>query len=107
MSEFHITVEKEELSMRNEPVTMNDFADSVREELQNDLGVLFPGIKVVVQQVDKIQGDSYLGVRIDRPNGMASPVLNLEPHFYNFIYRFKNIKMQCEDDFCTSKFLLL
>ena len=39
--------------MRNEPVTMNDFADSVREELQNDLGVLFPGIKVVVQQVDK------------------------------------------------------
>ena len=67
--------------MRNEPVTMNDFADSVREELQNDLGVLFPGIKVVVQQVDKIQGDSYLGVRIDRQDGMASPVLNLEPHF--------------------------
>ena len=67
--------------MRNEPVTMNDFADSVREELQNDLGVLFPGIKVVVQQVDKIQGDSYLGVRIDRQDGMASPVLNLEPNF--------------------------
>ena len=67
--------------MRNEPVTMNDFAESVREELQNDLGVLFPGIKVVVQQVDKIQGDSYLGIQIDRQDGMASPVLNLEPHF--------------------------
>lgn len=67
--------------MRNEPVTMNDFAESVREELQNDLRVLSPGIKVVVQQVDKIQGDSYLGIRIDRQDGMASPVLNLEPHF--------------------------
>lgn len=69
--------------MRNEPATMNEFADSVREELQNNLGVLFPGIKVIVQQVDKIQGDSYLGVRIDRRDGMASPVLNLEPHFQN------------------------
>ena len=26
--------------MRNEPVTMNDFADSVREELQNDLDAI-------------------------------------------------------------------
>ena len=31
--------------------------------------------------VDKIQGESYLGVRIDRGDGLAAPVLNLEPHF--------------------------
>ena len=67
--------------MRNEPVTMNEFASSVREDLQENLEILFPGIKVEVQMVDKIQGESYLGVRIDRGDGLAAPVLNLEPHF--------------------------
>ena len=43
--------------MRNEPVTMNEFANSVRQDLQDNLEILFPGIKVEVQMVDKIQGE--------------------------------------------------
>ena len=64
--------------MRTEPATMNEFADFVRKDLQENLEGIFPGIKVSVQQVDKIQNGSYLGVRIDREDGMASPVLSLE-----------------------------
>lgn len=67
--------------MRNEPVTLNEFAYSVRGDLQDNLSILFPGVKVDVQKVEKIQGESYLGVRIDRGDGEAAPVLNLEPHF--------------------------
>lgn len=67
--------------MRTEPVTMNDFADAVRNDLQENLEGIFPGITVSVQQVDKIQGGSYLGLRIDREDGLASPVLNLEQPF--------------------------
>ena len=67
--------------MRTEPVTMNDFADAVRNDLQENLEGVFPGITVSVQQVDKIQGGSYLGLRIDREDGLASPVLNLEQPF--------------------------
>ena len=64
--------------MRTEPVTMNDFAEAVRKDLQDNLSELFPGVTVNIQQVDKIQGGSYLGLRIDREDGLASPVLNLE-----------------------------
>ena len=64
--------------MRTETATMNDFVEEVRKDLQNNLSELFPGVTVNIQQVDKIQGGSYLGLRIDRKDGLASPVLNLE-----------------------------
>ncbi len=67
--------------MRTEIATMNDFAEAVREEMQDRLSTLFPGIKAEVQQVDKIQGESYLGLRIDKGDGLASPVFNLEPAY--------------------------
>ena len=38
--------------MRTEIATMNDFAEAVREEMQDRLSTLFPGIKAEVQQVD-------------------------------------------------------
>ena len=67
--------------MRTEIATMNGFAEAVREEMQDRLSTLFPGIKAEVQKVDKIQGESYLGLRIDKGDGLASPVFNLEPAY--------------------------
>ena len=67
--------------MRTETATINDFAESVREEMQERLSGRFPGITVDVEQVEKIQGESYLGIRVDRGNGLASPVINLQPAY--------------------------
>lgn len=65
--------------MRTDELTMHAFADSVKDDLQDRLSGLFPGITAEIQQVEKIQGGSYLGMRIDTGNGMAAPVFNLEP----------------------------
>ena len=67
--------------MKTEIKNMNDFAESVREEMQERLSDQFPGITVDVEQVEKIQGESYLGIRVDRGNGLASPVFNLQPAY--------------------------
>lgn len=67
--------------MKTEITTMNDFAEVVREEMEKRLSDRYPGIKAEVQQVDKIQGESYLGIMVDRGNGLASPVFNLQPAY--------------------------
>ena len=67
--------------MRTEIARMKDFAEAVREEMQDRLSTLFPGIKAEVQKVNKIQGESYLGLMIDKGDGLASPVFNLEPAY--------------------------
>ena len=67
--------------MKPETVTKNDFAKAVQEEMQERLSDRYPGIKAEVQQVDKIQGESYLGIRVDRGNGQVSPVFNLKPAY--------------------------
>lgn len=67
--------------MRTEIATINDFAQSVREEMQERLSDKYPDIVVSVEQVDKIQGESYLGIRVDKGNGLASPVFDLQPAY--------------------------
>ena len=68
--------------MRTEPVTMNEFAEAVRQDLQERLSGMYPQLQVNIQHVEKLQGESYLGVRIDRGDGLASPVIDLEGAFH-------------------------
>lgn len=68
--------------MRTEPVTMNEFAEAVRQDLQERLSGMYPELQVNILQVNKLQGESYLGARIDRGDGLASPVIDLETAFH-------------------------
>lgn len=68
--------------MRTEPVTINEFAEAVRQDLQERLSGMYPQLQVNIQHVEKLQGESYLGVRIDRGDGLASPVIDLEGAFH-------------------------
>ena len=43
---------------------------------------MYPQLQVNIQHVEKLQGESYLGVRIDRGDGLASPVIDLEGAFH-------------------------
>ena len=67
--------------MRTETRSLQEFAEAVREELAERLPNRYPEIFPEVQQVEKTQGASYLGVRINRGDGQVSPVINVEPYY--------------------------
>ena len=67
--------------MRTEPRSLQEFAEAVRAELAYQLSDIYPEIRPEIQQVEKTNGASYLGVRIDRGDGQAAPVINVEPYY--------------------------
>ena len=69
--------------MRSDTMSLQDFAEVVREDLQMNLSGLYPGVQTEIQQVEKIQGESYLGIRLDRGIGQVSPVINIEHHYHD------------------------
>ena len=67
--------------MREDTMSLQDFADIIRDDLQMNLSGPYPSVKVEVQQIEKVMGESYLGVRLDRGSGQAAPVINIEHHY--------------------------
>ena len=48
------TTDVKEDYMRTEPVTMNEFAEAVRQDLQERLSGMYPQLQVNIQHVDKL-----------------------------------------------------
>ncbi|MGI6118916.1 MAG: DUF5688 family protein [Bilifractor sp.] len=67
--------------MRTESMSLQEFAEAVREELDRVFSPGYMGVTPMIQPVEKIMGESYLGIRLDLGNEAASPVLNLEPYY--------------------------
>ena len=63
------------------PTNMEDFIKAVKEDLTERLSDLYPGIQVEQTYVEKAQGESYEGIRLQIPGQVAAPVMNVEPFY--------------------------
>ena len=63
------------------PTNMEDFIKAVKEDLTDRLSDLYPGIHVEQTYVEKAQGESYEGIRLQIPGQVAAPVMNVEPFY--------------------------
>ena len=64
--------------MRTESITLNQFMTEVQQDLQERLSRMYPDTRVEMQDVAKVQGESYRGLMIRQNGHHASPVLNVE-----------------------------
>ena len=58
--------------MREDTMSLQDFAEVIRDDLQMNLSGPYPSVKVEIQQVEKIMGESYLGAPIRSCRNMES-----------------------------------
>ena len=63
------------------PTNMEDFIKAVKEDLTDRLSDHYPGIQVEQTYVEKAQGESYEGIRLQIPGQVAAPVMNVEPFY--------------------------
>ena len=61
------------------PTNMEEFIEAVKEDLTDRLSDLYPGIQIEHTYVEKAQGESYDGLRLQVPGQVAAPVMNVEP----------------------------
>ena len=67
--------------MREDVISLESFAGQIRNDLVDRFRDRYPEIQMEVQQVDKLNRGSYLGLQINRGEGRPSPVINLEPFY--------------------------
>ena len=67
--------------MRTEPITFEQFMGEAQQDLQGCLSLLYPDIRVEIQDVAKVQGESYRGLMFRRDRYLTSPVFNLQPFY--------------------------
>ena len=60
------------------PTNMEDFIEAVKKDLTDRLSDLYPGIQVEHTFVEKAQGESYDGIRLQLPGRATAPVMNIE-----------------------------
>ena len=63
------------------PTNMEEFIEAVKEDLTDRLSDLYPGIQIEHTYVEKAQGESYDGLRLQVPGQVAAPVMNVEPFY--------------------------
>ena len=73
--------------MRADSATMEQFMTEVRQDLQDRLSQVYPDARVEMQDVDKVQGESYRGLMIRQDGHRASPVFNLQPMYDQLSFR--------------------
>ena len=73
--------------MRTESITLNQFMTEVQQDLQERLSRMYPDTRVEMQDVAKVQGESYQGLMIRQDGHRASPVFNLQPMYEQLSFR--------------------
>ncbi len=55
--------------MRENTISLQDFVDVIRKNLQKNLSKPYPSVNVEIQQIEKLMGESHLGIRLDKGLG--------------------------------------
>ncbi len=73
--------------MHTEPTNFNQFMTEVQQDLQERLSRMYPDTRVEMQDVARVQGESYRGLMIRQAGHRASPVFNLQPLYDQLPFR--------------------
>lgn len=73
--------------MRAEIQTMNQFMMKVQQDLQERLSRIYSDVQVEMQDVAKVQGESYRGLMVRQEGHRASPVFDLQPFYEQLSFR--------------------